>query len=386
MGEKAVAIIGLGCRFPRAKNPQEFWQLLRNGTDAIAEVPSTRWNIDNLSTSKLAVPENINSRWGGFLEDVDRFDPQFFGISPREATTMDPQQRLVMEVAYEALEDAGLPLEKLKGTQTGVFVGISSFDYNELLVQETEPGDSYGSTGKSLSITANRLSYTFDLYGPSMAVDTACSSSLVAVHLACRSLQNKEATIAIAGGVHLLLSPITSINLSKAGFLSPDGRCKTFDAAANGYVRSEGCGMVILKPLSQAVADRDCIYAVIRGSAINQDGRSNGLTAPNPRSQEMLLQSAYENAGISPGQVQYVEAHGTGTKLGDPIEIKSLGKILACDRAPDRPCAVGSVKTNIGHLEAASGIAGLIKVVLSIKHQEIPPQSTFSESQSLYSL
>ena len=292
---------------------------------------------------------------------------------------MDPQQRLLLEVTWEALEDAGQVPERLAGTQTGVFIGIATNDYGRLQWNDLERIDAYAGTGNALSIAANRISYLFDFRGPSIAIDTACSSSLVAVHLACRSLRNGESTLALAGGVNLILSPAIAINFTKAGAMAPDGRCKAFDARANGYVRSEGAGVVVLKPLSKALADGDPIYAVIRGSAVNQDGRSNGLMAPNPLAQEAVLREAYRQAAVSPGDVQYVEAHGTGTLLGDPIEAKALGTVLGVDRPPGRPCALGSVKTNIGHLEAAAGIAGLIKVALALRHREIPPSLHFQK-------
>ena len=292
---------------------------------------------------------------------------------------MDPQQRLLLEVAWEALEDAGQVRERLAGTPTGVFIGISNNDYGRIQLNDFQRIDAYAGTGNALSIAANRISYVFDFRGPSMALDTACSSSLVAVHQACSSLRNGESTLALAGGVNLILSPAITINFTKAGAMAPDGRCKAFDARANGYVRSEGAGVVVLKPLSKALADGDPIYAVIRGSAVNQDGRSNGLMAPNPLAQEAVLREAYRRAAVSPGEVQYVEAHGTGTLLGDPIEAKALGAVLGVDRPPGRPCALGSVKTNIGHLEAAAGIAGLIKVALALKHREIPPSLNFEE-------
>ena len=310
---------------------------------------------------------------------MDRFDPHFFGISPREAARMDPQQRLLLEVAWEALEDGGQVRERLAGTQVGVFIGISNNDYGRMQLSDPYRIDAYAGTGNALSIAANRLSYLFDFRGPSIAIDTACSSSLVAVHLACRSLWSGESTLALAGGVNLILAPTITINFSKAGVMAPDGRCKAFDARANGYVRSEGAGVVVLKPLSKAVAEGDPIYAVIRGSAVNQDGRSNGLMAPNPLAQEAVLREAYRRAGVSPGRVQYVEAHGTGTFLGDPIEAKALGAVLAVDRPPGRVCALGSVKTNIGHLEAAAGIAGLIKVALELKYRELLPSLHFRE-------
>ena len=374
-----VAIIGIGCRFPGANNPQAFWKLLMGAVDAITEVPAQRFDAGSCYDPDPATPGKINTRWGGFLEQVDRFDSHFFGISPREAARMDPQQRILLEVAWEALEDAGQVPERLAGTDTGMFVGISNNDYGRIQFSDLSRIDAYAGTGNALSIAANRISYLFDFRGPSIAIDTACSSSLVAVHLACSSLRNGESTLALAGGVNLILSPAITVNFTKAGVMAPDGRCKAFDSRANGYVRAEGVGLVVLKPLSKAIADADPIYAVILGSAVNQDGRSNGLMAPNPGAQEAVLLEAYRRAGVSPGDVQYIEAHGTGTLLGDPIEAKALGKVLAIGRPDGRPCALGSVKTNIGHAEAAAGIAGLIKTVLALKHREIPPSLHYKE-------
>jgi amino acid adenylation domain-containing protein/non-ribosomal peptide synthase protein (TIGR01720 family) len=370
--EEPIAIIGMGCRFPKAGGLDAFWKLLEDGTDAIEEVPAERWDLGAYYDPDPTRPGKMSTRWGGFVEGLERFDRGFFGISPREAACMDPQQRLVLEVAWEALEDAGVPVERLAGTKTGVFVGISSSDYGMLQLSGAELADAYAGTGSALSIAANRLSYAFDLRGPSLAIDTACSSSLVAIHQACRSLRSGESTLAVVGGVNALLSPQVTINFSKAGFMAPDGRCKPFDARANGYVRAEGAGVVVLKPLSRAQADDDTIYALIRGSAVNQDGRSNGLTAPNRLAQEEVLRAAYGDAGISPGQVRYVEAHGTGTALGDPIEAHALGAVLATGRAPGERCAIGSVKSNIGHLESAAGIAGLIKTALSLRNRAFP--------------
>lgn len=368
-----IAIIGLGCRFPMAEDPQAFWRLLRDGVDAITEVPTERWDANAFSHSNPATPGKMNTRWGGFLEQVDRFDPHFFGISPREAVSMDPQQRLVLEVSWEALENAGQAPEKLVGSRTGVFIGISTDDYSRR--QFGAPGaiDPYAATGNALSIAANRVSYLFDLRGPSLAVDTACSSSLVAVHYACQSLQNGECSLALAGGVNLMLSPELTITFSQARMLAFDGRCKTFDAGADGYVRGEGCGIVVLKRFSDALRAGDTVMGLVRGSAVNQDGRSNGLTAPNGAAQQAVIHQALKNAAVSPDQVCYVEAHGTGTPLGDPVEVRALAAVLGEGRAPDQPCVLGSVKTNIGHLEAAAGIAGLIKVVLLLQNAEIPP-------------
>jgi acyl transferase domain-containing protein/acyl carrier protein len=376
---EAIAIIGIGCRFPGAEDVEGFWQLLRNGVDAIREVPADRFDLRDFFDPDPATPGKMVTRWGGFIEQVDRFDAHFFGISPREAERMDPQQRLLLEVVAQALEDAGQVQERLAGAPVGVFIGISNNDYGRIQLNDFERIDAYAGTGNALSIAANRISYVFDFRGPSMALDTACSSSLVAVHEACNSLRSGESSLALAGGVNLILSPAITINFSKAGAMAPDGRCKTFDARADGYVRGEGAGVVVLKPLAQAVADGDPIYAVIRGSAVNQDGRSNGLMAPNPRAQEAVLREAYRRAEVAPGDVQYLEAHGTGTYLGDPIEAKALGAVLGVNRALERPCAIGSVKTNIGHLEAAAGIAGLIKVALALKHREIPPSLNFAE-------
>ena len=374
---EALALIGIGCRFPSASSPAAFWRLLTEGRDAITEVPADRWDLSGFYDPNPATPGTINTRWGSFIDRIDRFDAAFFGITPREASRMDPQQRLLLEVAWEALEDAGQPIESLAGTKTGVFVGISTNDYGRRQFSHPALIDAYAGTGNALSIAANRISYQFDFVGPSIAVDTACSSSLVAVHLACRSIWNGEATLALAGGVNLILRPDITINFTKAGVMAPDGRCKTFDARADGYVRGEGAGLVVLKPLSRALADGDPIYAVILGSAINNDGRTNGLMAPSRLAQETVLRDAYKCARVSPGLVQYVEAHGTGTLLGDPIEAKALGTVLTMNRAAGSRSAVGSVKTNIGHLEAAAGIAGLVKVALALKQCAIPPSLHF---------
>ncbi len=374
-----IAIIGLACRFPGANNPRDFWKLLIHGVDAISEVPKDRWDIEEFFDPTPMTPGKMYTRWGGFIEDVDKFDALFFGISAKEAADMDPQQRILSEVAWEAFEDAGKTAQQIAGSQTGVFIGISSYDYSRLQLGNFEDITPYVGTGNAFSIAANRLSYLFDLKGPSVALDTACSSSLVAVHLACNSLRKGECDMAIAGGVNLILSPEVTINFSQATVMSPTGRCKTFDADADGYVRGEGAGAVILKPLSKAIADGDRIYAVIRGSAVNSDGRSNGLMAPNRQAQEAVIQEAYKNAGISPGLVQYVEAHGTGTKLGDPIEVRALGAVIAQGRPEDRKCAIGSVKSNIGHLEAAAGVAALIKVALSVHNRQLPPSLHYKQ-------
>ena len=373
VSSEPVAVVGLGCRFPGADSPDAFWQLLADEVDAVREIPADRWDAAAFYDPDTAQGK-MNTRWGGFLDRIDEFDPQFFGISPREAARIDPQQRLMLEVAWEALENSGQAPSQLAGSNTAVFVGISSYDYSRLQFSDPNNLDIYAGTGNAHSIAANRLSYLLDLRGPSMAVDTACSSSLVAVHLACQSLRQGEADLAIAGGVNLILSPEVTIFFSQGRVMAGDGRCKTFDARADGYVRSEGCGVVILKCLSAAVRDGDQVLAVIQGSAINQDGRTNGLTAPNSRSQQAVIQQALTNAHVQPVDISYVEAHGTGTPLGDPIEIQSLRAVYDNGRLAGQPIAVGSVKTNVGHLEAAAGIASLIKVVLSLQHEEIPAQ------------
>src|SRR5262245_41975077 len=368
-----IAIIGLGCRFPGASGPETFWQLLCAGGDAITQVPADRWPIDAYYDPNPATPGKMSTRYGGFLPCIDHFDPYFFGISPREATSMDPQQRLLLEVSWEALEHAGQVPAQLAGTPTGVFIGLSNSDYSRLLVAYPGYIDAYFGTGNVYSVTAGRISYFLGLHGPSLVVDTACSSALVAVHLACQSLRTGECRMALAGGVNLMLSPAFYIAFSKAHMLAADGHCKTFDAAADGYVRGEGGGMVVLKRLTDAQADGDRILALVRGTAVNQDGHSNGLTAPNGLAQEALLRTALAQARVAPADVSYVEAHGTGTALGDPIEVQALGAVLGEGRTAANRLLLGSVKTNIGHLEAAAGIAGLIKVVLALQHQELPP-------------
>ncbi len=360
-----IAIVGIGCRFPGARGPVAFWNLLCDGVEAIGEVPDARWTPDDLDG--LDFPAR-----SGFLQGIDLFDASFFEITRREATFLDPQQRMLLEVTWEALEDAGQPPDRLAGAPVGVFIGISTSDY--AFIQMSRGGDPIGHriTGGSASIAANRISHFLDLRGPSLAIDTACSSSLVATLTACRSLWEGESEMALAGGANVLLQPQVFEGFARGGFLSPDGRCRAFDAGANGYVRGEGVGVVVLKPLSRALADGDRIYALIRGGAVNQDGRTIGLTAPSGPAQQSVLRAAYREAGIEPGQVDYIEAHGTGTPLGDPIELASLGSVLGEGRAAGGRCALGSVKTNIGHLEAAAGIAGLIKTALALHHQTIP--------------
>lgn len=372
-----VAVIGIGCRFPGAHNPGEFWNLLRRGQDTVREVPADRWDLEEFYDEGEGKPGKMNTRWGGFLDDVDKFDPHFFGISPREAEGMDPQQRLLLEVVWETLEDAGVDPERIAKSSTGVFVGISNNDYSLLQHGDVQRIDAYTGTGNAFSIAANRISYVLDFQGPSIAVDTACSSSLVTVHLACQSLRSGESSLALAGGVGLILSPELTITFSQAHMMAPGGRCRTFDAGAEGYVRGEGCGMVLLKRLPDALRDGDRIYAVVRGSAVNQDGRTNGLTAPNGLAQQRVIRDALARSGVTPDQIDYVEAHGTGTILGDPIEVQALGAVMQ-DRSKEHPCYLGSVKTNIGHLEAAAGVAGLIKTALALHHGEIPPHLHFA--------
>ncbi|HLI69155.1 MAG TPA: type I polyketide synthase, partial [Ktedonobacteraceae bacterium] len=376
-----IAIVGIGCRFPGgANNAEAFWQLIYEGKDTITPVPADRLDVDALYDPQPYTPGKIITRLGGFLEGVDMFDATFFGLSPREAVCIDPQQRLLLEVTWEALEDAGLAIEKLAGSPTGVFIGMWTNDYADYMYRTASDVNLYITTGGGRYSASGRLSYHFDLRGPSLTVDTACSSSLVAVHLACQSLWRGESTLALAGGVNLILQPHITIGYSRSKILSADGHCKFGDASADGYVRSEGVGIVVLKPLSQALADADPIYAVIKGSAVNNDGYSSGLlVAPGVQGQEMVLREAYKQADIPPGSVHYVEAHGTGTVAGDAVEIKALGSVLAEARPQDRPCILGSVKTNVGHMEAAAGIAGLIKVALCLKHRVIPPSLHFKQ-------
>ncbi|MFE9804546.1 SDR family NAD(P)-dependent oxidoreductase [Streptomyces goshikiensis] len=374
-----IAIIGMGCRFPGgADGPDAFWELLRKGVDATGPVPSDRWDADRLYDEDPERPGRIYARRGGFLsEPVDGFDAAFFGISPREAQSLDPQQRLLLEVVWEALEHAATAPAVLKGSRTGVYVGIGIDDYKTLQTADPEAIDAYTGTGNLFCAAAGRISHFFGLTGPSMAVDTGCSSSLVAVHLAVRSLRQGESDMAVAAGVHLMLSPEITLFLSRARALSPEGRCRTFDAAADGYARGEGCGAVVLKRLSDARAAGDRVLAVIRGSAVNHDGPSAGLTVPNGTSQQALLRTALADARLRPHDIGYLEAHGTGTRLGDPVEAGAFSAVLAAGRPRRDPLLAGSVKTNIGHLEAAAGIASLIKVVLALGHEEIPPHLHF---------
>lgn len=377
-----LAIIGIGCHFPGgATSPQAFWDLLCAGTDATREVPSDRWDVRKFYDPDLKKSGKMNTFRGGYLERIDQFDAQFFGISPREAMWLDPQQRLLLQVTWEALEDAGQVADQLAGSDTGVFIGGFTLDYQLMQnfgVFSRYELQTHSATGMMMTMLANRLSYVFGFHGPSLAVDTACSGSLVAVHLACQSIWNGECSLAIAGGANAMIAPTMTIAESKGGFLSPDGRCKTFDASANGYARGEGAGVVLIKPLSRAQADGDPIYALIRGTAVTQDGHTNGITVPNPKAQETAMRLAYQRAGVLPHHIQYVEAHGTGTPVGDPLEARAIGTVVSADRPAGKHCIVSSVKTNIGHLEAAAGVAGLTKTALALKHRQIPPHVHFN--------
>ena len=375
-----IAVIGLACKLPGGENPEAFWQLLEAGGDGTCEIPADRWDVERFYDPQPGVPGKMYTRRGGFVSEVDQFDPQFFRIAPREAVGIDPQQRLLLETVWQALEDAGLVPERLVGSDTGVFLGISTNDYGQVLSQsaQSSSNNAQAGAGNSASVASGRISYTFGFQGPCMAIDTACSSSMVATHLAVRALRQRECTMALVAGVNLMLAPEITINFCQGRMLSPDGRCKTFDAAADGYARGEGCGVLILKRLADAQADGDRVLAVIRGSAINQDGRSSGLTAPNGRAQAAVIRKALEDAGLDPGAVSYVEAHGTGTTLGDPIEMQALAEVFAAGRPAQEPLVVGSVKTNIGHLEAAAGVSALIKVVQALRHQRIPTHRNFT--------
>lgn len=381
-----VAVVGLGCRFPGARGPQAFWRLLCDGVDAVDEVPADRWDAQAYYDPDPAAPGRMVTLWGGFLTDVDKFDAEFFGVSPHEAARMDPQQRLMLEVAWEALENAAIVPDSLKRSDTGVFVGIGNTDYTRMLCRDMNAIDRYDGTGGTLSFAANRLSYFLDLHGPSLGMESACSSSLVALHSALKALRDGEAGLALVGGVNLVLTPDMTIAFSHGHMMSPTGRCRTFDAAADGYVRGEGCGVLVLKPLSRALADGNRLWAVILGSAINQDGGSNGITAPNGAAQQAVIARACTQAGIAPGAISYVEAHGTGTRLGDPIEIRAIKAALGEGRPAGLKCRIGSVKTNIGHLEAAAGIAGLIKTVLMLAHRKIVPHLHLHELNPLLGL
>ncbi|CAH1195753.1 5-methyl-1-naphthoate synthase [Paenibacillus plantiphilus] len=378
---EAIAIIGMGCRFPGGvKGPDDFWELLRSGKDAIVEVPPERWNKTDFYHPDRDKPGKMVTKHGGFIDGIDRFDPEFFGISPHEAHHMDPQQRHLLEVTWEALEDGGLQPDKLRGQEVGVFVGAFALDYHALQFGDPFQRDAgpYTAASSMTTMISNRISYIYDFQGPSMTIDTACSSSLVSLHLACESLRRGESKLAVAGGVVLIFTPQYTLVESRGGFLSPDGRCKTFDASANGYVRGEGVGLVVLKRYADAVADGDEIQAVIMASSVNQDGHTVGITVPSTDAQERLIRETLRKAGLQPSAVQYVEAHGTGTPVGDPIEARAISAAYSDERPGDGKLIIGSCKTNIGHTESAAGIAGLIKTVLCLKHKQIPPNLHFN--------
>jgi pimaricinolide synthase PimS1 len=380
-----IAIIGMGCRFPGGANSLEgFWDILENGIDTVKKVPNERWDSDKYYDPDLDAPGKMYNRHGGFIDDFNRFDPEFFNISAHEAHALDPQQRLLLEVSYEALENSWLDINKLKGSRTGIFLGVTTMDYGMSNLGSADPDgiDQYTITGMSFSTASGRLSYTYDLRGPSISIDTACSSSLVALDLAVKSLRNNESNMAIAGGVNMILIPELHIGLSKVRALSVDGKCKAFDESANGYVRGEGCGIIVLKRLADAKKDGDEILAVVRGSAINQDGKTNGLTAPNAISQQDVIKRALENSGLSPDDIDYIESHGTGTSLGDSIEANALGDVFHHRNNGSKKVLIGSVKTNIGHLEASAGIASVIKVILSLQHEKIPKSLHFNMPNS----
>jgi len=374
-----IAIIGVSGVFPQSEDIEKFWENLEEGRDLIREIPADRWDWKKYFGDPKSMPNKTNVKWGGFMDEVDKFDPLYFGISPKEAELMDPQQRIFLETVYKTIEDAGYKPSDLAGSKTGLYVGVATLDYNELIKEKSPDFNAHNATGIAHSILANRNSYLFDFHGPSEPIDTACSSSLVAIHHAVEGILNGDCDIAIAGGVNVMITPTLFISFSKAGMLCEDGRCKAFDKSANGYVRGEGSGAILLKPLSKALADGDNIYAVIKGTSVNHGGKANSLTAPNPNAQADLIVTAWKKAGVDPGTVGYIEAHGTGTSLGDPIEINGLKKAFAKlyrewgREKPEKPhCGIGSVKTNIGHLETAAGIAGVIKVILAMKNKIIP--------------
>ena len=372
-----IAVIGLSGRFPGASNIEAFWHNLKLGVDSVGEVPPERWDGERYYAPGPRQPFKVDSKWGGFLDDVDLFDPLFFEITPDEALYMDPQHRLFLMEAWRAIEDAAYSRESMAGQRWGIFVGVGQGDYIHKLERSGREPDARVLLGGTSSMAAARLAYLLDLTGPSLAVETACSSSLVALHLACRSLRDGECEVALAGGVYLMTSPTMHLMAGKAGMLSPTGRCHVFDRRADGFVPGEAAAAVVLKPLRQALEDGDSIYGVILGSAMNQDGRTNGITAPSARSQELLARAALAQAQVEPQQISYVETHGTGTPLGDPIEIRAL-KAVHAGRAPGS-CAIGSVKSNIGHTLMAAGIASFVKVMLSLRHGWLPPGLHFSD-------
>ena len=377
-----IAIVGIGCKFPgQAEDAASFWANLTAGRNCITEVPPMRWDVDAFHDPDPEVPGRMITRYGGFVDGIEQFDAPFFGVSPREAVQLDPQQRMLLETAWKAIEDAGQPVERLRARATGVFVGISINDYSQVLARSGDPArlDAYLGVGNATSMAAGRVAHFMGLEGPAIAIDTACSSSLTSIHMACEALRRGDCHTALAGGVNSVLAPEINVSLSKARMLAPDGRCKTFDASADGYVRGEGCGMVVLKRLDEAQADGDDIIAVIRASAVNHDGRASGLTVPNGVAQERLLREVLDRAGLTAGEVDYIEAHGTGTPLGDPIEVQAVAAVYGRDRAAEAPVLIGTVKTNIGHLESAAGVAGVIKTALALRHGTLPASLHFQD-------
>ncbi len=381
--QEPVAIVGMACRFGKINSLSDFWHVLNNGLDVITEIPEERWNIDSHYNPDINAPNKSIQKHGGFLNNIHHFDPFFFNISPREASEMKPEQKISIELAWEAFKNAGIPINNLHGSNTGVYVGTSWNDFEYTRIKKNASVTQHSVTGYASNIIPNRISYTFGFRGPSFMIDTGCSSALIATHLACQSLHCSETDVALAGGVNILLEPESYVAVSKFGGLSPEGRCKTFDAAADGFVRAEGCGFVILKRLRDAIRDNNYIYATIRGSATNNDGESEGLTAPNPKAQKIMLEKAYHNAQISPSEIQYLEAHGTGTKVGDPVECTALGEVFGKHQNKNKSLFIGSVKTNVGHTEAAAGIAGLIKTVLAIQNKAIPGNLHFKNPNPL---
>lgn len=376
--QQPIAIVGMACKFPGAGNHREFWHNMRSGVSSIREVPPSRWSVERYYNADPDAPGASISKWAGLVDDVDKFDAAFFRISPHEAALMDPQQRLLLELSWACCEDAGIAPSMLRGKPVGVYVGVCNFDYKELLERQMLAPDAHLSTGTYISLIANRISHEFDLKGPSMAIDTACSSALVALHQATQALASGECSAAFVGGVSILCSPTYFISFSKAGMLSPEGKCRTFDERASGYVRGEGAGMLLLKPLARAIADADRIWGVVRGSAVNHGGRAPSVTSPGAFAQARVIADACRKAAAAPNTISYVEAHGTGTPKGDPIEMHGLQRAFSTlaeefgVRLEPQSCAVGSVKTNIGHLEAAAGVAGIIKTLLAMKHGELP--------------
>jgi acyl transferase domain-containing protein len=371
----------MACRFPGGiASPDAYWEFLCRGGEAISEIGPDRWSTDYFFHPDLKTPGKSYTWAAGVLPDIDAFDARFFGISPREAAQVDPQQRILLELAWEALEDAGCLPQSIAGSGCGVYVGISNMDYINSRQEDPSSGDAYIMTGGVLSIAANRISHFLGLHGPSMSIDTACSSSLVAVHQACKSIAVGECDTALVGGVNVLLTPYPFIGFSNASMLSPTGRCHAFDASADGYVRAEGGAMLVLKTLDQARADGDPVRAIIVASGTNSDGRTSGLSLPNESAQKELLRTVYARARLEPGELRYIEAHGTGTAVGDPIEASAIGQAVAMARDHDDPLLIGSVKTNIGHLEPAAGVAGLLKVILSLENDFIPPSRNVAQS------